>query len=87
MQLGILKESQLGETRVALLPESLKTLIAQGVTVVVEAGSGALSSASDEAYMQAGATVTADRAMVLATSQILPVVQAVAGLKVVKNEG
>ena len=76
MQLGILKESQLGETRVALLPESLKTLIAQGVTVVVEAGSGALSSASDEAYMQAGATVTADRAMVLATSQILPVVQA-----------
>jgi NAD(P) transhydrogenase subunit alpha len=76
LQLGILKETQPGETRVALLPESLKGLLAQGITVLVESGAGALSSASDEAYLTAGATITADREQVLSTSQLLPVVQA-----------
>jgi NAD(P) transhydrogenase subunit alpha len=76
LQVGILKEMQPGETRVALLPESLKGLLAQGVTVLVESGAGALSGASDEAYIGAGAVVGTDRALVLATSQILPVVQA-----------
>jgi NAD(P) transhydrogenase subunit alpha len=76
LQLGILKETLPGETRVALLPESLKGLLAQGATVVVESGAGELSGASDEAYTSAGATVTADRGRVLASSQILPVVQA-----------
>ena len=50
MLLGILKESAPGETRVALLPESLKSLIAQGITVAVEAGAGMAAGASDEAY-------------------------------------
>ena len=36
MVLGILKESAPGETRVALLPGSLKSLIAQGVSVTVD---------------------------------------------------
>ncbi len=38
--LGILKESAPGETRVALLPESLKSLIAQGIVVTVKRARG-----------------------------------------------
>ena len=76
MLLGILKESAPGETRVALLPESLKTLLAQGIAVSVEAGAGASAGASDAAYTEAGATVTADRAELLASADLLPLVNA-----------
>jgi NAD(P) transhydrogenase subunit alpha len=74
--LGILKESALGETRVALLPESLKNLIAQGIRIVVESGAGRAAGASDEAYAAAGATVTGDRPSILADADLLPVVNA-----------
>jgi len=74
--LGILKESTLGETRVALLPENLKTLLAQGITVTVEAGAGIASGASDLAYTEAGAMVSADRASILSHADLLPVVNA-----------
>lgn len=76
MLLGILKESAPGETRVALLPESLKQLRAHGIEVAVEAGAGIASSASDAAYTEAGANVTVDRAAVLAAADLLPVVNA-----------
>jgi NAD(P) transhydrogenase subunit alpha len=74
--LGILKESAPGETRVALLPESLKSLISQGIAVTVEAGAGVSAGASDQAYIEAGATVTADRASILAGADLIPVVTA-----------
>ena len=45
MLLGILKETAPGETRVALLPENLKSLIAQGIMVAVEAGAGKTAGA------------------------------------------
>ncbi|MGA2539209.1 MAG: Re/Si-specific NAD(P)(+) transhydrogenase subunit alpha [Terracidiphilus sp.] len=76
MRLAILKETAPGETRVALLPESLKSLIAQGIAVFVEAGAGDSAGASDRAYAEAGATVTTDRASLLATADLLPVVNA-----------
>jgi NAD(P) transhydrogenase subunit alpha len=76
LQLGILKESTAGETRVALLPESLKSLRAQGVSITVEAGAGKAAGGADAAYEAAGATVTADRAAILAESDLLPVVNA-----------
>jgi NAD(P) transhydrogenase subunit alpha len=74
--LGLLKESAPGETRVALLPESLKSLIAQGITVTVEAGAGIAAGASDQAYSDGGATVTSDRASILAGADLIPVVTA-----------
>ena len=76
MVLGILKESASGETRVALLPASLKTLVAQGISVLVEAGAGEASGALDQAYIDAGATIAPDRASVLAQADVLPVVSA-----------
>lgn len=74
MHLGIIKEIALGETRVALLPESLKSLLAQGITITVESGAGLAAGASDEAYAEAGATVSTDRASILATADLLPTV-------------
>ena len=76
MLLGILKETAPGETRVALLPESLKALLAQGIEVAVEAGAGISAGAYDTAYQEVGAGVTADRASILAHADLLPVVNA-----------
>jgi H+-translocating NAD(P) transhydrogenase subunit alpha len=74
--LAILKESAPGETRVALLPENLKSLLAQGISIRVESGAGLAAGASDQAYVEAGATVTGDRASLLSTAEVLPVVNA-----------
>jgi len=74
--LGILKESAPGETRVALLPESLKLLIAQGIAITVESGAGVTAGASDQAYTDAGASITTDRAALLASADLLPLVNA-----------
>lgn len=76
MLLGILKESAPGETRVALLPENLKNLLAQGMTVVVESGAGRAAGAPDEAYAATGAIVTGDRPSILGDAELLPVVNA-----------
>ncbi len=76
MELGILKEAAAGETRVALLPESLKTLRAQGIDVTVQSGAGLAAGALDAVYTEAGATVTADRNGILASADILPTVNA-----------
>jgi len=76
LRLGILHESAPGETRVALLPESLKTLLAQGISIVIEAGAGINAGASDQAYADAGATVTADRDSILSGADLLPMVNA-----------
>jgi NAD(P) transhydrogenase subunit alpha len=74
--LGILKETAPGETRVALLPESLKSLLAQGIEVALEAGAGMAAGAYDAAYQEVGASVTADRSSILANADLLPVVNA-----------
>ena len=76
MRLGILHESTPGETRVALLPESLKTLLAQGISIVVESGAGISAGASDRAYTEAGATVTTDRDSILSGADLIPMVNA-----------
>jgi NAD(P) transhydrogenase subunit alpha len=74
--LGILKETTPGETRVALLPESLKGLKAQGIDILAEAGAGAAAGAADAAYEEAGAAITQDRDRLLASADVLPVVSA-----------
>ncbi|MBO3697602.1 Re/Si-specific NAD(P)(+) transhydrogenase subunit alpha [Roseivirga sp. E12] len=57
MTIGLLKEPE-GEHRVALLPESVKTLIDSKVTVLVEKSAGASAFSSDEDYQNIGATST-----------------------------
>jgi len=53
---GVLKEKT-GESRVALVPEIVKQLVRQSVTVWVEAGAGVLAFYPDEAYTEAGAVI------------------------------
>jgi H+-translocating NAD(P) transhydrogenase subunit alpha len=57
MIIGIPRESLPGETRVAATPQTVGQLIKLGYDVVVEAGAGAASSFTDNAYTEAGADV------------------------------
>ena len=64
MKVGVPRERAEGEHRVALVPESVKKLVASGVAVVVEQGAGGGSFASDDQYREAGATIAdADAAL------------------------
>jgi H+-translocating NAD(P) transhydrogenase subunit alpha len=57
MRIGVLREAQLGETRVAATPNTVAQLVKLGYEVVVESGAGQLSSFSNDAYEGAGATI------------------------------
>lgn len=57
MLIGVPRETNAGETRVAATPATLRQLVGLGYDVVVEAGAGVLSSFEDDAYAAAGATV------------------------------
>ncbi len=56
MKLGVPKEPE-GETRVGIVPSSLKKLLRAGFEVVVESGAGLQANYSDKEYSDAGATV------------------------------
>ncbi|MEN3330874.1 MAG: H+-translocating transhydrogenase subunit alpha, partial [Blastocatellia bacterium] len=71
MQVVVLKESQAAESRVALVPDSVKKLVALKALVAVESGAGRDAGASDEDYKAAGADVSADRAALLASADVL----------------
>ncbi|MFC7534903.1 Re/Si-specific NAD(P)(+) transhydrogenase subunit alpha [Actinoplanes sp. GCM10030250] len=57
MMIGVPRDPQPGERRVAATPATVAELVKLGYDVVVEAGAGAQSSFSDEAYAGAGATI------------------------------
>ena len=57
MIIGIPRESQAGETRVAATPQTVGALLKLGYTVVVESGAGAASSFAETAYEDAGAEI------------------------------
>jgi len=54
------RETGADETRVAAVPDSVKKMVKTGHQVVVEAGAGVKSGFADEAYREAGATVSDD---------------------------
>lgn len=58
MLIGIPQETFAGETRVAVTPETVKKLKAQGHTLRVQSGAGIAASVTDEAYVAAGAEIT-----------------------------
>jgi NAD(P) transhydrogenase subunit alpha len=57
VRIGVPRETEAGERRVALIPEIVGKLVASGFEVVVEPGAGAAAAFPDEAYRTAGATV------------------------------
>ena len=72
MQIGVPTETAVGETRVAVTPETAKKLVAQGHTVLVQSGAGRAASAVDEAYQAVGAQIT-DAASALGAELVLKV--------------
>lgn len=74
MRITVLNEADSGETRVALVPESVKKLKALGFTISVESGAGAYADASDAQYEAAGANLSKDRTALLAETDILAAV-------------
>ena len=71
MQITVLKETQPDESRVALIPESIKKLIGLKATVAVESNAGQNAGASDAEYEAAGASVSSDRLSLLAATDVL----------------
>jgi NAD(P) transhydrogenase subunit alpha len=71
MLITVLKETENGESRVALIPESVKKLIGLKAEVAVESGAGVESGASDADYEGAGATISQDRAALLKATDVL----------------
>jgi NAD(P) transhydrogenase subunit alpha len=57
MRLGVPKETRAGERRVALIPDTVKSLAGKGLDVVVEAGAGDGSGHPDDQYTEAGAAI------------------------------
>ena len=72
MLIGVPRETAAGETRVAVTPETAKKLKAQGHTIRIESGAGVAASATDEAFVAAGAEIT-DRAGALGADLVLKV--------------
>ncbi|MDQ3667416.1 MAG: NAD(P) transhydrogenase subunit alpha [Acidobacteriota bacterium] len=74
MNIVVLRETQPGETRVALVPESVRKIVALNVTVKVETGAGLRAASTDDDYREAGAEVTADPSSLLGSADLLVVI-------------
>jgi NAD(P) transhydrogenase subunit alpha len=74
MKIVVLRETQEGEARVALMPESIKKLIALGVTLQVESRAGLAAARTDDDYREAGAEISSDREALLADADVLAAV-------------
>ena len=79
MRLAVLKERRPAENRVAATPETVKKLIALGLTVAVEAGAGLTAGIPDAEYGAAGAEIAPDAAAALQGAGIVLKVRAPLG--------
>jgi len=71
MIIGIPKETQQGEQRVAFIPPSVDRLVKKGAQVIIEAGLGTSIGINDEEYKKVGATVENNRQTLLSSADIV----------------
>lgn len=71
MKVAVLRETTAHERRVALVPDSLKPVLAAGFSVHVEAGAGDAATFHDELYRLAGAVVHDDRVALLEGADVV----------------
>lgn len=71
MKIAVPRETRLGETRVALAPESVKKLTKAGYQVAIEESAGAGARFPDQAYRDAGASVEADPALLFGSADLV----------------
>lgn len=86
MQIAVPSEIHANEKRVALIPDSVKKLTHAGLDVMVESGLGVQAGFTDSDYIDAGATISNDRAALLGSGGIVlrvqkPTLEEVAQLK------
>lgn len=72
MTIGILKENE-GENRVAMLPESIATLVKMNVNMLVETGAGLRAFASDAEYVDAGAKIVSKEQVIADADLVLKI--------------
>ncbi|CAB4927035.1 unannotated protein [freshwater metagenome] len=73
MRLAVPQETAPGEHRVALVPEVVRKLSARGVEILVERGAGSGALIPDEAYAEAGATITDDGAAIWGADAVVTI--------------
>ncbi len=71
MIVGVPKESYPGERRVALVPVVIPNLTKAGLEVVVESGAGEQAGYPDALYVEKGAKIVPNRAVVFSTADII----------------
>jgi NAD(P) transhydrogenase subunit alpha len=76
VKVGTPKETEQGERRVAMVPDTVKTLVAAGLEVAVEAGAGASAYIPDDLYEKAGATIASRGGTILHEADAVLKVQA-----------
>jgi NAD(P) transhydrogenase subunit alpha len=76
MRIGVLTETDPGERRVSLPPDSVAPLVTAGHVCTVQAGAGRWIHAADDAYRAAGATVAESPAEVAEACDVLAAVAA-----------
>ena len=76
MRIVIPKEILSGEKRVATTPDITEKLVKRGFTVLVESNAGLPASFSDQAYLEAGAQIIAEKKELYASADIVLKVRA-----------
>ena len=76
MKVGTPKEIEQGERRVAMVPDTVKMLVAAGLEVSVEAGAGSAANLTDDLYEKAGATIATRGGTILHEADAVLKVQA-----------
>jgi len=71
MKIGIPREIKTSEKRVSMVPAGAAALVADGHTVIVEAGAGLGSDFTDEHYLMAGAQLASDAEGVWSASDMI----------------
>lgn len=82
MRIGVLKEKNPNEQRVAVTPEVALEYIKLGITVTIEKGAGSSAGFSDEEYKDVGAKIAPDAEKVISSSEIILTVQPLSSVKV-----
>ena len=71
MKIGVPKERQADELRVAVSPDSVKKLIGLGFNITIETGAGAGASFTDDVFKAAGATIAPSEQAALADADLV----------------
>ena len=71
MKLSVLKETDKGETRVAIVPKSIAKLKTLGFDVIVETNAGATAAFTDEDYSKAGATIAQNASEAISSADVV----------------